>query len=71
MDELRAYSMKLHTKQQAPREGQAEEPKNQGPVRLSLLHSLFIVEKYPTPLYQHTQTLNPKTHTQTHTVLLS
>jgi heme oxygenase len=29
MDELRSYAMKLHTKEQAPREGQASAPKNQ------------------------------------------
>lgn len=29
MDEMRAYAMKLHTREQAPREGQAEAPKRQ------------------------------------------
>lgn len=32
LEELRDYSMKLHTKSQAPKEGQAPEPKNQKPV---------------------------------------
>lgn len=32
LEELRDYSMKLHTKSQAPKEGKAAEPKNQKPV---------------------------------------
>ena len=32
LEELRDYSMKLHTKQQAPKEGKAAEPKQQKPV---------------------------------------
>lgn len=32
LEELRDYSMKLHTKSQAPKEGQAPEPRNQKPV---------------------------------------
>jgi heme oxygenase (biliverdin-producing, ferredoxin) len=31
MDELRSYAMRLHTKEQAPREGKAEAPKEQKP----------------------------------------
>ena len=34
MDELRAYSMKLHTREQAPKEGHAEASKEKKPVRL-------------------------------------
>lgn len=35
MDEMRAYAMKLHTREQAPREGKAEAPKQQQPVSYS------------------------------------
>lgn len=34
LQELREYSMQLHTKAQAPKEGKAKEPKQQRPVRL-------------------------------------
>lgn len=37
LDELRQYAMKLHTREQAPAEGQAEAPKDQKPVRTSLV----------------------------------
>lgn len=44
MDELRSYAMKLHTKEQAPREGKAESPKQQtwAPTKEGYLH--FLVE---------------------------
>ena len=32
LDELRQYAMKLHTREQAPKEGKASAPKNQKPV---------------------------------------
>jgi len=46
LDELRQYAMKLHTREQAPAEGQAEAPKEQKAVRVYIVTVLFTLVSY-------------------------
>lgn len=53
LDELRKYAMKLHTREQAPAEGQAEAPKDQKPVRTSLHLSFFVFTLFSYGLFRY------------------